>query len=164
MNTLIKNVTFRAVEAQIERERALIAVSAEKSDLARKNTLNRMKQDAKYCKASAEALQLIVEVSSVDTLESLLNYKCAYTQRNILQLAEFLAVGKSCANARMIERMMRENANKTLSVSALSEKMNSDFARDSKLIKTMKFFHLIVSNVSNDFRDNLKKDELITFI
>lgn len=160
-NKLEKTIVFASLDAKKAREMELISVSAEKKRLADANNLNRLKNDSRYCKLSEEVLKLIVKHSSVLTLESLLQYKCVYTARNIAQCAEWMTLGKTVAMTHKIESLLSYlGKNQQIFVGDAIFRINNDPGRDSKIIKAMLFFNLIKIR-GKTYLDTLRKTDMI---
>lgn len=162
--SILSNVAFRANEVQIELETNLIAVSEDKQRLAIANKVNRLRQCERYTKASQKALEFIVKNSSDKVLDELMNYKCAYTARNIIQFSVFMTDNKRATMINKIEDTLKYLENNNAVASTLyARTLNNDSGRDSKILKTMQFFNLISIN-NKSFRDAISKDDAINLV
>lgn len=162
--SILSNVAFRALDVQIELETNLIAVSEDKQRLAIANKVNRLRQCERYTKASQKALEFIVKNSSDSVLDELMNYKCAYTARNIIQYAVFMTDSKRVSMITKIEDTVKYLSNNNAVVSTLyARTLNNDSGRDSKILKTMQFFNLIEIK-NKTFRDAISKDDAVLLI
>jgi hypothetical protein len=155
MSKLLNAVSFKANEVEVSLQSNLIAVSDDKAIALQKNMINRLKVNAIFCKTSIEVLTIIVNASSEQALEYLLDAKNYKTAQRILDVAKYLNNDAKYSSIidyaiASINKLTSKDQNVSASIERIMIDTTQCYSRISNAVKALAFFKIISVDTSID--------------
>lgn len=136
-------VNHKAELLESELKEKLVNVSDSKKRLAEINIKTRLKYSKFFVNASDKALDLIVEQSSIETLEYLMNSDNVYLSGMILSCAEMLCGNDSKQILKLALNVLKRDMRKKVSCDDMCIAVQQGWTWMSYALKALYFFDLV---------------------